>query len=115
MSQKKDKVYISGPITGDQYAKTKFERAELRLGKKYAVINPFKIPGVGTLEMMGAPWEKFMRLDLAELTKADAIYMLRGWWHSRGARLERRLAKALKIRIMYESRAEAMAYLRGEE
>lgn len=43
-----------------------------------------------------------MKYDLHALLVSDSIYMLKGWRLSKGARLERHLAKKLKLKIIYE-------------
>lgn len=99
---KSKKIYISGPITGDPNAKARFAKVQNHLEKVWTVINPFEIPGTKELDDRKATWEDYMKKDIAELVKADFIYMLKGWRRSRGARIERKIAKALKIGILYE-------------
>lgn len=94
-------IYISGPITGDKNYKQHFAAAEKEIlegvDSSALVINPAE------LQLDGFPsWSDYMRLDIENLVRCHAIFMLRGWWRSRGARLERRIAKALKLKIIYE-------------
>lgn len=92
------KIYISGAITGYSQYKIKFRKAKRELeAKGYSVINPaeFELPE-------GATWEDYMKHDLADLLKCDAIYMLNNWRQSRGAMVEHNLAQLLRMQIQYE-------------
>lgn len=95
-------IYISGPITGVKNAKKNFIEAEKELRKRHGeyvkIINPFKIAGREKCKT----WSDFMRLDIAELVKADAIYMLKGADNSKGAMLERDIAKNLELFISWQ-------------
>lgn len=46
------------------------------------------------------------RQDIKELIFCNSIYMLRGWWRSKGARLERHIAKVLGMKIIYQKEVE---------
>ena len=90
-------IYISGKVTGlkDYYAR--FEKAENDLIKMgYSPINPVKNAPYGK------SWEYYMRTDIVKLMCCDSIYMLKGWRSSKGARLERYIAKILGFKIIYE-------------
>lgn len=93
------KVYISGRITGNENYMQDFQRAEDFLSRKHwDVVNPTKISPFDK----NKTWCDYMRDDLKALCDCNAIYMLRGWWRSKGARFERRIAKKLKLYIGYE-------------
>jgi hypothetical protein len=84
------KVYISGGIQGIADHREIFKRAEITLIKNGSeVVNPCETPqefcNCLTVEHT---WECFLRNDIIELLKCDAIFMLPGWEKSRGARLE---------------------------
>ncbi len=93
----KKKVYISGPITGlrnDKY-RDKFREADKKLHEEgHYAIDPsvFGKPGQRS-------WDYYMRVAIPELCKCDAIYMLEGWRHSKGARLELHIARELGMEI----------------
>ena len=92
------KVYISGSITRDPDYREHFKAAEEKLrsmGMK--VFNPTKFEADPDKS-----WENYMRKDLAELTRCRAIYLLKGWKKSRGARLEYRIAKELGYLVIFE-------------
>lgn len=79
------KVYISGPMTGwPQFNRTAFIATEILLhGLGHEVENPWRLG-----EQKGWTHFDYMRRDIAELAKCDAICMLPRWWTSRGARKE---------------------------
>lgn len=79
-------IYLSGPMTGlpNHNFDTFFEVADRLQARGWKVINPALNFG-GRTDMDRA---EYMRLDFAGITKADAIAMLPGWRHSRGATAE---------------------------
>ena len=95
------KVYISGKVTGLPafiYRK-QFERAELKLRLSgYNVYNPVKYDAKG--KEKDFTWAQFMKKDIKALCDCDAIYLLKTWRMSKGARLEYDIAKALGMEIL---------------
>ena len=90
-------IYISGRISGTTDFFARFKAAEEKLVKMgYAPLNPV------LNEPMGETWEYYMRSDIKKLMECNAIYMLKGWWKSRGARLEWLIARSLKFKVIYE-------------
>ncbi|MCR4822219.1 MAG: DUF4406 domain-containing protein [Treponema sp.] len=90
------KVYISGKITGDENYKTKFSKIEEEiLSYGYTVFNPAVLPA-------GFDYEDYMDIDLLALSRCDAIFLLKDWESSPGARRELEEAKALGLQIMNE-------------
>jgi len=100
------KIYISGPISHDPYYEEAFSRAEEYLSYLgYEVVNPVDIP---EREFDGPDrdvqkWHYYMRESIKLLMDCDQIYMLEGWEHSRGARLEQKIALELAMARMYET------------
>ena len=92
------KIYISGKITNNANYKAEFEAAESAL--KIAGFQPVN-PAEEHLPD-GATWADYMRHDIKLLCECDAIYMLRGWRESAGAKIEHKLARYLGIEIIYE-------------
>lgn len=95
------KVYISGPITGIENYEKNFQKAEDFLRKRgLEVVNPVKIGK--TLEEGGLKLEHadYMRADIAELMKCDAIYMLDGSEDSKGACCEYCIARCLGMLVI---------------
>lgn len=92
------KVYISGPITGHHYNEVEscFNTSEDKLKSLgYETVNPLNngLPKEST-------WDEHMKADLKLLLDCDAIYLLDGWEHSKGAIIEFELAKSLGIKIL---------------
>ena len=95
---KEETVYISGAITGLPKAKYEkaFEEAETLLEEKgFIAINPLKINRHE--DTRNWTWEDFMKADIAVLLKCRYIYLLPNWKKSKGAKLERLIAKTLDI------------------
>lgn len=98
----KDKtIYISGQITGLPIAEADFlfklAKHDL-LGKFKNVINPMElVPYDPKLT-----WHDYMVKDIEALLKCDAIFMLKNWGQSRGARVERAIAIELGLEIIYQ-------------
>lgn len=90
-------IYISGKITGNKNFLCDFLNAENKLKTLYPeakIINP--------INTIGDSWCDYMKQDIIKLLNCSAIYMLKGWRRSKGARLEYRIAKALEFKIIYE-------------
>lgn len=95
------KVYISGQISGlpIEEVKEKFSSVEAQLiAQGYEVVNPLKngLP-------WNAPWELHIAMDIVLLMGCDTIYLLTGWYNSRGATLEKNFAELTKKKIIYEA------------
>lgn len=105
---KTTKIYISGKITGRPYdeAKKVFDEAEEyllsfkeNLSGNIEVINPMKaVPQNNAMR-----WIDYMVKDIELLATCDAIYMLKGWEHSQGARIEHALAVGAGINTIYSN------------
>lgn len=79
---KKKVVYISGPITGVKKYWEAFELAEDNLtAAGFIPLSPARLPA-------GLSKAQYMRIDLAMIDSADAVYQLPGWACSNGAFLE---------------------------
>lgn len=106
---KKKVIYVSGKITGTSDYADRFSAVEDRLiAEGYEVLNPVRAGK--WLEHYLAPekptWVQYMKYAIAAMMQADYIYMMSGWNQSKGARLERFLARVLNYNIIYEERAE---------
>lgn len=76
-------IYIAGPITGVKNYWEAFEKIEDDLTSRgFIVLTPTRIPH--NLDDARA-----MKICLAMIDQADAVYFMPGWEHSTGARLER--------------------------
>ena len=90
------KVYLSGKITGDSNYRLKFNTmTEELLSYGYVVFNPAVLPD-------GFEYSDYMALDLMILSRCDAIFLLRDWKNSPGARLEYEEAKRLGLQVLTE-------------
>lgn len=90
-------IYISGPITGTADYFRRFMQVESDLLKQgYVPVNPVRNAPEGMT------WKYYMQTDIVKLMCCDSIYMLKGWRRSKGAWLERYIAKKLGYKIIYE-------------
>ena len=94
------RVYIAGPMEGlkDHNAPAFKSAADRLTGHGWLPFNPAKPPLKTELSR-----RELMAHDLTWIaTRADGIYMLRGWELSSGAFAEWALARALNLQIFYE-------------
>jgi hypothetical protein len=91
------RIYIAGPMTGLpdlNFPAFHYEAAKLR-AHGFEVVNPAEVN-----PDKGMSWVDCMRTDIAELVKCDAIRLLPGWEHSKGATLEEHIAERLGLQII---------------
>lgn len=82
MEEKKQVVFISGPITGVEKYWEAFEKAEDDLaGLGYIPLSPARLPG-------GMSEAAYMRICLAMIDSADAVLFLPGSMDSLGVKCE---------------------------
>jgi hypothetical protein len=90
-------LYLSGPMTGlpDYNYPAFFAAADLLRHAGYIVLNPADIGLHPTWT-----WADYMRVGLETLTdQAEAVAVLPGWEHSRGARIEVRIAHRFRLPV----------------
>lgn len=76
------KIYVAGKITGLNNYKELFEKAELHLKDKgHNVMNPAILPD-------GFDYEDYMKICFSMIDVCDAIYFLKNWQDSTGAKRE---------------------------
>ena len=107
------KVYISGKIGEDVLSEAmsqKFAKAEAYLREwGFDTFNP-TASGLGKQAEERAKangtdfYTEIMELDIAELKKCDAIYMLTDWRDSAGAQREYKEAQRNGIQVFYETK-----------
>lgn len=107
--ERSGRIYIAGPMTGlpDFNFPAFNDMAAILRGLGYHVENPAEH---GVVE--GAEWADYLRYDIARLATCEALVLLPGWRHSRGALLEVHIAKALGIQITF---AEVFSRFDAEE
>ena len=95
------KVFISGPMSGMPYEnRAAFYKAQEELEKYgYSVWNPAWLAYPNNTEFTK---DDMHIIDFAALRRCDAIYMLKGWKHSKGAQEEHEYAIMRGLMIMYE-------------
>ena len=106
---KRDKIYISGPITsiGMDIAPCLFRIAEEKLQKQgYRTCNPLKMRLCVWLAQHGH-YRLCLWLQLLWMSATcQCIYLLDGWHTSDGARAERAVARVMGITALYEQKRE---------
>lgn len=98
-------VYISGPMTGVPALNfPAFHRAAARFrALGHQVVNPAELDTQDTIELS---WSDYLRRDIKQLVDCTHIALLPGWQHSRGAQLEKHIADALGMSVVYISAEE---------
>lgn len=93
----KDIVYISGPMSGYvNFNKEAFYDAEEVLRNAgHEVINPARNPS-------GLTVAQYMQIDLNSIFHCTAVYFLKGWRDSYGARVEHALAQYLGLKLIFQ-------------
>ena len=98
------RIYISGPIAHydlDERISTfaqmqdGIETTCRNSGLNVLVVNPF-CNGIS----QSKPWQEHMRADLKMLLSCDVIYMMHGWEHSKGCKLELDVASSTGISVV---------------
>lgn len=112
------RIYIAGPMRGKQYFNfPAFDAAKAELESKgFQVVSPAELDRqVGfDPELLGSGYDwndlnkcdfsltEAIDRDIAALKTCDAIYMLRGWEQSTGARAEKALAQWMRLEVIYQ-------------
>lgn len=97
------KVYVAGKVTGLEAIEVRknFIRAEVNLRDKgHLVITPR-----GIMDCEGFEHDDYMHICYAMIDVCDAVYMLRNWKDSKGARMELGYAREWHKKIMWEDEA----------
>ncbi|QOI67697.1 deoxycytidylate deaminase [Arthrobacter phage Orcanus] len=88
-------LYLAGPMTGlPDFNYPAFHAAAGRLRRAgFEVLNPAE----NKPPCEEPTWADWMRVALGQLLRADGVALLPGWWDSKGAMVERRLARDLEV------------------
>jgi hypothetical protein len=98
-------LYTAGPYSGknrverDHNIKVAREIAADLWRRGYAVICPHTNTAWFDDDFQDITWEMYMAGDLEIVSRVDAVIMLPGWEHSRGANMEREHAISLGIPV----------------
>lgn len=105
-------VYVSGKMRGvADYNRWQFRNWSKRLEEAgFHAVNPMEIgDSIATPEEIDSNpelVEMVLEADIAALRKCDAIFMLRGWETSEGARMELRVALEMGVPVVQEQNWE---------
>lgn len=90
------KIYIAGKVRGLENYKEIFKEAEIKLKEKgHVILNPAELPE-------GLDAEDYMRICIPMLDVADAIYLLKNWQDSEGAKIEKLYAQCQNKLIFFD-------------
>lgn len=100
--KKKNKCYLSGPISGKDMDERKkgFKAAQVMLeAAGYEVVNPMEngLP-------LNATTAQHMKRDIQLLTECECIFMMDKWNHSQGCYTEFMVATAIGCEVIFESK-----------
>ncbi len=96
----KQRIYISGAITGTDDFMERFAKAQKELEEQgYSVVNP---AAVNSMLPEDTNYEEYMSMSFLMLDMCDSIYMLNGWSKSCGANREYGYAIAMDKTIVFE-------------
>ena len=100
---KKQTIYIAGKITGldPKEARMNFKNAQEYIESAtefFIVKNPMQI----NAKQNGHEWKDYMLKDIEVLFNCNAIYMLKNWKDSKGARIEHCIAIEMNKYILYQ-------------
>jgi len=94
------KIYVSGKITG---LDLEVAHQNFDVGVQYLKAQGFE--PINPMDLVpyhpDLTWKDYMRADIKALCDCDGILMISGWRKSKGAKLERHIAKSLGLNIMY--------------
>lgn len=107
----KKTIYVAGPMRGlPEFNFPAFYAAETYLESMgWKVLSPARADNENgfdekaTKEVTREMMTEFVMRDADMLTKSDAIYLLDGWEHSRGAKGEKSIAEWIGLDVIYQT------------
>lgn len=96
----KPKIYVAGKIGGlseQQYTELFKRGAAEAEALGYEAITPLDFP-----HDHDKSWQSYMKEDVTEMLKCDAVYALNNWRHSPGATIEIDIALKLGLNIIHQ-------------
>lgn len=94
----KKKIYIAGKVTGlpQQEVVDKFAKAQKEIEEMgFEVVNPIEV-----VNDFDTPWNEAMKMCIIALLECTGIVLLPCWKDSKGARLEKDLARSFGIEVL---------------
>jgi len=106
-------IYISGAMTGIKDLNyPEFNRvAKLMRDAGIEVFNPTEVKFDKTGLTDEEVYEKYMEIDLRAIERSQAILMLKGWQHSKGAVRELARARERGLLVLYQRSESEMIWL----
>ena len=102
------KIYIAGKITGDKNYKSKFKRAEKLLRSLgHSVMNPAWIATSDDFT-----WTDYMQISGMMQARCNAVYFLKDWKDSEGAKIEFKRCHQLNQTAFFEDSAFSLEELK---
>ena len=90
------KIYIAGKVRGLKNYREVFKEAEKKLqAEGHVTLNPAELPE-------GLHWQDYMKICIPMLEVADAIYLLKNWEDSQGAKVEKAYAECQGKQILFD-------------
>ena len=115
------KIYVSGPMRGyEEYNFPAFYAAEEVLRTQgHEVVNPARVEEEQygfdrhvSLEKQDFDMQTTILCDVEAVLDCDAIYLLKGWWHSKGAFAEYAIARWGGKKVRHEARWRGLVELK---
>lgn len=90
------KIYIAGKVRGLKNYREVFKAAESKLQVKgHITLNPAELPE-------GMDPQDYMKICIPMLEVADAIYLLKNWTDSEGAKVEKAYAECQNKLVFFD-------------
>lgn len=102
-------IYIAGPMAGipDNNFPAFFAAAEILRSEGWTPINPAAFNGVFGRDPTGKLLDAVCESERAAIPFLDAIYLLKGWEKSKGARRELEVALKYNLIVLVEGESDA--------